>query len=105
MDIAERVNISILNRYYGALLTDRQRDIVTMYIDNNLTLVEISEELNVSRQAVKDALDNALESLNTFEYKLGFLARDERIKSILENKTPVEIDMATRLQIIQILED
>lgn len=105
MNIEERVNVSILTKYYGKLLTDKQRDIVTMYIDNNLTLVEISEELGVSRQAVKDALDNALDLLNSFEGKLGFLARDQKIKTLLEDKTLSEIDMATRLQIIQILED
>ena len=105
MNIEERVNVSILTKYYGNLLTDKQRDIVTMYVDNNLTLVEISGELNISRQAVKDALDNALDLLNSFEGKLGFLARDQKIKTLLEDKTLSEIDMATRLQIIQILED
>ena len=105
MNIEERVKISILTKYYGALLTEKQRDIVTMYVDNNLTLVEISEELGVSRQAVKDALDNAMDSLNNFELKLEFVARDERIKALLEDKALNEIDMATRLQIIQILED
>ncbi len=105
MDINERVRISILNKYYGALLTDKQRDIVTMYVDNNLTLVEVSEELSITRQAVKDALDNALVSLNTYEDKLSFIARDERIKHLIEDKALGEISMTTRLEILQLLED
>lgn len=105
MDIEERVKISILNKYYGGLLTDKQREVITMYVDNNLTLVEISEELGITRQAVKDALDNALISLKLTEEKLGFIARDERIKNVLEDKPLTDVSMATRLEIIQILED
>lgn len=105
MNIEELVKISILNRYYGKMLTDKQREIVTMYVDNNLSLAEVSEELNISRQAVKDALDNALNSLELHEEKLGFIARDEKIKSLIEDKPMSEISMAMRLEILQILED
>ena len=73
MDIEERVHIAILSKYYGKLLTDRQQDILKMYVDNNLSLAEVSEEVNISRQAVKDALDNSLNALKHFEEKLHFI--------------------------------
>ena len=41
------------------MLTERQQLILEMYVDNNLSLAEVSVELGISRQAVKDALDNA----------------------------------------------
>ena len=47
MNIEERVKIAVLVKYYGKLLTAKQRDIVEMYIDNNLSLAEVSEELNI----------------------------------------------------------
>ncbi len=105
MNLEERVRIAILNKYYGRLLTDRQRQVIVMYVDNNLSLAEVSTELNISRQAVKDALDNAIEQLQTHEDLLHFIKRDDRIKSLIEEKSPKEIDMVTRLQIISILED
>ncbi len=105
MDIEERVEIAILMKYYAKLLTDKQRDILDMYIDNNLSLKEVSEELNISRQAVKDALDNSYHTLRTTEEKLGFIARDNKLKQTLEDKPLNQIDMATRLEIITILED
>lgn len=105
MNIDERVKVAILNKYYGKLLTDRQSQVIGMYVDNNLSLAEVSEELNISRQAVKDTLDTAIEQLSKFEDRLHFISRDDKIKTLLEGKSPNEIDMVTRLQIISILED
>ena len=105
MTIQERVQIAILTKYYGNLLTDRQRDILSMYVDSNLSLAEVSEELNISRQAVKDALDTALQTLKQTEEKLKFVLRDNKLKEIIENKQPNQIDMATKLELIAYLEE
>lgn len=103
MNIEERVQIAILSKYYGKLLTDRQQDILKMYVDNNLSLAEVSVELGISRQAVKDALDNSMVTLKNAEEKLRFIARDDNIKhTIEENKN---LDMMTKIQLIALLED
>ncbi|MBQ8615553.1 MAG: hypothetical protein IJ415_03195 [Clostridia bacterium] len=103
MNIEERVQIAILSKYYGKLLTDRQQNILKMYVDNNLSLSEVSEELGISRQAVKDALDNSMQTLKNMEEKLQFISRDDNIKhTIEENKN---IDMTTKIQLIALLED
>ncbi len=104
MDIKRRVEIAVLVKYYGAILTEKQREIINMYVDNNLSLKEVSDELNITRQAVKDALDNAIETLENTENKLHFIARDDKIKKLLENKLSNQIDMSTRLEILSILE-
>ena len=104
MNIEERVEIAILTKYYGALLTDRQRDILDLYVDNNLSLAEVSTELGISRQAVKDALDTAFATLKQMEQKLNFVSRDQKIKNILKEKAS-QINEMTRLEIISILED
>lgn len=103
MNIEERVQIAILSKYYGKLLTDRQQDILKMYVDNNLSLSEVSEELGISRQAVKDALDNSLLALKNAEEKLQFIARDDNIKEQIEDNN--NIDMTTKIQLIALLED
>ncbi len=103
MNIEERVQIAILSKYYGKLLTDRQQDILKMYVDNNLSLSEVSEELGISRQAVKDALDNSMITLKNAEEKLQFIVRDDNIKRIIEENQ--NIDMMTKLELIALLED
>lgn len=105
MNIEERVRIAVLVKYYGKLLTEKQSTIIAMYVDNNLSLAEVSDELGVSRQAVKDALDKALSSLEKYEQVLGFVARDEKLKQTIENKPLTSIDIATRFEILSILED
>ena len=105
MNLQERVQIAILTKYYGALLTDRQRDILSMYVDNNLSLAEVSEELRISRQAVKDALDTAFQILKQTEERLHFVEKDAKLKEIIKNKLPNQIDEATKLELIAYLED
>ena len=102
MNLEERVQIAILTKYYGKLLTDRQQSILSMYVDNNLSLAEVSEELGISRQAVKDALDNSMTTLKQTEEKLGFINRDNNIKQIIENS---QIDTTTKIKLIALLED
>ena len=103
MNIEERVQIAILSKYYGRMLTERQQSILLMYVDNNLSLSEVSEELGISRQAVKDALDNAMATLKHMEEKLQFISRDDNIKKqIEENKS---IDTTTKIELIALLED
>ncbi len=101
MNIKERVQIAILTKYYGKLLTEKQLKVITMYVDNNLSLAEVAEELNVSRQAIKDTLDKTTVALINFEKDLQFVARDDKIKKILQDNKPEE---AVR-KILSFLED
>ncbi len=99
MDIDRRIEIAILVKYYGNLLTNKQREIINMYVDNNLSFHEVSVELNISRQAVKDALDKAVSTMENYENKLKFIARDNKIKDVLN-----ELDEKTKTKILAILE-
>lgn len=105
MNIEERVEIAILMKYYANMLTEKQRSVLSMYVDNNLSFAEVSEELNISRQAVKDALDTAILTLRDTEEKLNIIKRDEKLKNLIQNAPLGDIDMKTRLEILAILED
>ena len=85
------------------MLTDRQQSILEMYVDNNLSLAEVSEELGITRQAVKDALDNSMATLKNMEEKLQFIVRDAKIKAQIEDNK--SIDTLTKIQLIALLED
>ena len=79
------VEISMLMDFYGALLSERQQQIVTLYHEENCSLQEISEELGVSRQGVHEALKKAEKSLQEFEEKLGLVARFRSQEQVLQN--------------------
>lgn len=82
----EKIRIARLYDCYGNLLTDRQKSCMERYFYEDLSLAEISEELNVSRQAIHDMLKRSEQLLEKYENKLKFLDKKK-----LENKKIKEI--------------
>lgn len=68
-------SISLLYDFYGNLLSERQRQIVGLRYEDDLSLAEIASELGISRQGVYDALKNGERSLNEYEEQLGLVQR------------------------------
>lgn len=67
----EKVNrLNYLFDFYGLLLTKKQQNIMEMYYKENFSLAEVAEHLNISRQAVYDALSRAVNTLEKWEEKL-----------------------------------
>lgn len=75
---------SLLYDFYGELLTDKQKDIVDMYYNNDFTLSEISEQIGISRQGVYDTLKRAENTLEDYEKKLGLVEKLLQQKSLLK---------------------
>lgn len=82
------IQISMLLELYGKLLTETQADTADLYYNQNLSLGEIAEELNITRQGVRKNLVYAEKKLFDFEEKLCFLKQklenDEIIKEVIE---------------------
>ena len=66
---------SLLYDFYGELLTERQKEVMELYNEENLSLAEIAEEFGISRQGVHDALHKAQKALEEYERKLGLVER------------------------------
>ena len=67
--------ISLLYDFYGRLLTEKQRQVMELYHEENLSLAEIAEEFGISRQGVHDSLKKAEHLLTEYEDKLGLVAK------------------------------
>ncbi len=72
--------LSLLNDFYGRLLTSRQQEVMRLYHEENLSLSEIAEEFGISRQGVHDTLKNGEHALLEYEDKVGLVARLEETK-------------------------
>ena len=83
-DMDRDAKISLEYDYYGVLLSERQREVMNLYHEENLSLSEISQELKISRQAVHDALKNAQAALTNYEEKLGLVERFEKTESSIK---------------------
>lgn len=75
MNIEKMVEIGLLFEQYKKLLTDKQREIVSLYYDEDYSLGEISENLGVSRQGVYDTLKRSEKILREYESKLHLVAK------------------------------
>ena len=62
-DINDITRASLLYDFYGALLTEKQRSVMALYHEENLSLSEIADEYGISRQAVHDTLKKAEQAL------------------------------------------
>lgn len=70
--------IPLLYDFYGQLLTPKQREYLELYYHHDLSLGEIGEEFQISRQAVYDILRRGEKILQEYEAKLGLVARYQR---------------------------
>ena len=78
--------IPFLLDIYGALLTDRQRDVLDLYDNDDLSLSEISENLGITRQGVRDGIKRAEQQLLEMEERLGLA---KRFRSVQEELTQI----------------
>lgn len=76
---------SILYDYYGDLLKDSQANIIDLYYNQDYSLSEIAEDMNISRQGVHDALKRAEKSLVEYEEKIKLHEKNEKYIRAAEN--------------------
>ena len=79
--LEERVYLSMLYDFYGALLKENNRRLFEAYIQEDYSISEIAEEMEISRQAVHDAVKRITKQLKGYEEKLGLLERFEQQRS------------------------
>lgn len=85
MKIDEITRQSLLYDFYGALLTDRQKKVMELYHEENLSLAEIADDFGISRQGVHDALRKAEHSLESYEKKLGLVERFAKTSEVISD--------------------
>lgn len=69
------LRMSLLFDFYGPLLTKRQQHVFQLYFHDDLSLGEIAEQLEISRQGVYDLLKRASAILEDLEAKLGLVVK------------------------------
>lgn len=56
--------------FYSPMLSERQRDVLDLYYNDDLSLSEIASELGITRQGVREAIKTGESRLNEYEEKL-----------------------------------
>ena len=87
----EKVKISILLEIYGNLLTPKQYEFMDYYYNEDLSLSEIADNNDITRQAVNTILIKSKKKLENYEKKLQFMKKQEKIKNQIEKFENTEI--------------
>jgi predicted DNA-binding protein YlxM (UPF0122 family) len=101
MEIVEKLRLNNLYDIYGELLTEKQRMYFEYYYLQDYSLSEISDILNVSRNAVHMQLKNVVIHLENYESKLSILKNKKHIKKIIDKINKKELtleDVAKELE-------
>lgn len=91
--------MAMLFDFYGKLLTDKQREMLAFYYEQDLSLGEIAEEFQISRQAVHDVIKRSEKILEQYEEKLGlvnkFNIEQEKLNELLQLLETLEVPSGT----------
>lgn len=81
--MSKNLDMILLLDFYSELLTPKQRDIMELYYYEDLSLAEIAENENITRQCVHDFIKRSEQNLCEFEKKLSLAEKSLKLKNNL----------------------
>ena len=93
--MAKKLEKIILFDIYAPLLTDKQRDTLDLYYNEDLSLGEIAESTDVTRQAVMNCIHKTEQRLSELESDMGLAKRFNDISSLLDKLAEIHSDSKT----------
>ena len=73
MEIEQIIKVAQLYDFYSELLSQKQKQYLNDYFFNDLSLTEISENYEISKQAVSNNIKRTIIELEQFEEKLNLI--------------------------------
>lgn len=73
--MSKDLSMSILMDFYGQLLTEKQFSTLDLYYNQDFSLAEIAQNMDITRQGVRDSIKRGEKQLHDFEERLGLADR------------------------------
>jgi len=83
--IEKKFRLGNLFDFYGELLTDKQQNILELYLLDDFSFGEISDNHSISRQAVYDTVKRSEKILEDYESKLGLMEKFHATESLIKD--------------------
>ncbi len=80
----KNLEICVLLDYYGELLGENRREAVDLYYNEDLSLSEIAQHLDISRQGVRDLIKHGEKALAEYEQKLHLLKKNAAMREVVQ---------------------
>ena len=95
----KNLEINYLLDFYGEVLSERKREVLEMYYNDDLSLAEIALDIGISRQGVRDMIKKSEEELVYLEEKLGLCKKfrsiqkkaDELLEALADAHIPCDV--------------
>ena len=81
----KKIELGMLCEIYGNLLTKKQKEVINDYANQDLSLTEIAENNNITRQAVNDIVKKGETKLLEYEQKLGIMKKQLETEKQIQN--------------------
>jgi predicted DNA-binding protein YlxM (UPF0122 family) len=82
--LEKTLGLALLSDIYGPLLTEKQRQALSLFYDEDFSLSEIAAECACSRQAAHELIKRSEALLKYYEQKLGLVARYQQLQSLFK---------------------
>lgn len=82
--MSKNLDISVLFDYYSGMLTEKQRDVIDLYYNQDLSLAEIAEHEKISRQGVRDNIKRGEAYMLELEEALHMAEQAQKLVRLLE---------------------
>ncbi|WP_425540108.1 YlxM family DNA-binding protein [Microaceticoccus formicicus] len=79
----DRMQVVLLLDYYGKLLSDKQYNAMVSYYYEDLSLIEIANNQDITKQAVSDLIKRSEKRLYEIEKELGMVKKNSEIRNKL----------------------
>lgn len=93
MDIDKDLQFSVLLDYYADMLTDKQKDVIDLYYNEDLSLSEIAEHENITRQGVRDSIKRGEQTMLELEEKFHLVEKSRKFYDIIEEVGKLAADI------------
>lgn len=93
MNSDKDLRFSVLLDYYSCMLTDKQRDVIDLYYNEDLSLSEIAEHENITRQGVRDSIKRGEQTMLELEEKFHFAEKSQKYYDIIEEVGKLAADI------------
>lgn len=103
MSLVKTTRVNFLFDFYQSLLTDKQRTYMKLYYLEDLSLGEIADEYDVSRQAVYDNVRRTEAMLEDYELKLNLFSKFQKRMDIVEQMEKVLTDNTDQTEALKSL--
>ena len=80
----KNLDMTVLFDFYRNVLTEKQTEAIDLYYNEDLSLAEISENMGITRQGVRDNIKRGENVMTELEESLGLVKRYGNVKKTMK---------------------